>query len=71
MKIGTIIGNHGYKIDADIPIKDVNPTDYNILMITVGKGPEQPRLDKDVLEITIYFFKENKPVAAIYHVHRF
>jgi len=36
-------------------------------VISGRKGPEKMRLDKDALEITRYFFKEKKPVAAICH----
>ncbi len=67
MKTGPITGKHGYEVNADIAFKDVNPADYNILVISGGKGPEKMRLNKDALEITRYFFKENKPVAAICH----
>jgi protease I len=67
MKTGPIIGKHGYEINADIAFKDVNPADYNILVISGGKGPEKMRLDEDALAITRYFFKENKPIAAICH----
>jgi protease I len=67
MKTGPIIGKHGYEINADIIFKDVNPADYNILVISEGKGPEKMRLDEDALAITRYFFKENKPVVAIFH----
>jgi len=64
---GPITGKHGYEINAEVAFKDVNPADYDILVISGGKGPEKMRLDKDALEITRYFFKEKKPVAAICH----
>ena len=64
---GPITGKHGYEINAEVAFKDVNPADYDILVISGGKGPEKIRLDKDALEITRYFFKEKKPVAAICH----
>lgn len=67
MKKGAIKGKYGYEIDVDIAFKDVNPADYNILVISGGKGPEKMRLNKDALEIARHFFKENKPVAAICH----
>jgi protease I len=67
MKKGTITGKHGYLIEVDVAFKDVNPANYDILMISGGRGPEKMRLDKDALEITKHFFKENKPVAAICH----
>lgn len=67
MKKGTITGKHGYPIEVDVAFKDVNPADYDILVISGGRGPEKMRLDNHALEIARYFFKENKPVAAICH----
>lgn len=67
MKKGPITGKHGYEINADVAFKDINPADYDILVISGGKGPEKMRLDESALEIVRYFFKENKPVAAICH----
>lgn len=67
MKKGPIKGKQGYEINADVAFKDINPADYQILVISGGKGPEKMRLDESALEITRHFFKENKPVAAICH----
>jgi protease I len=67
MKKGLITGKHGLQIEADIAFKDINPANYHIVVISGGRGPEKMRLDKNALEITKYFFKENKPVAAICH----
>ena len=67
MEKGPITGKHGYKIDADIAFKDINPADYDLLVISGGKGPEKMRLDKAALEIVKHFFNKNKPVAAICH----
>lgn len=64
---GPITGKQGYKIEADIAFKDINPADYDILVIAGGKGPEKMRLDENALEIVRHFFKENKPVASICH----
>jgi protease I len=67
MKKGTITGKHGIPIEVDVAFKDVHPANYDILVISGGRGPEKMRLDKDALEITKHFFNENKPVAAICH----
>ena len=67
MKKGQIKGKQGYEINADAAFKDINPADYDILVISGGKGPEKMRLDESALEIARHFFKENKPVAAICH----
>jgi len=67
MERGIIRGKHGYEIDADLAFKEVIPSGYDILVLSGGKGPEKIRLDKAALESTRYFFRENKPVAAICH----
>lgn len=67
MKKGPIKGEHGYQMEADVAFKDVNPAEYDILVIAGGRGPEKMRLDNHALEIARYFIKENKPVAAICH----
>jgi protease I len=56
---------HNFTINADL--SKINPADYDGLYITGGRAPEYIRLDKKIIEVTQYFFKENKPVAAICH----
>ena len=46
---------------------DVNPSDYDALLIPGGRAPEYIRLNSKVIEIVKDFFKQNKPVAAICH----
>ncbi|MFP4654497.1 MAG: type 1 glutamine amidotransferase domain-containing protein [Methanohalobium sp.] len=67
MEKGIITGKHGYPANVDLTFNDVNPEDYDILVISGGKAPEKVRLDEKALEITKHFFDRNKPVAAICH----
>lgn len=67
MKKGKITGEYGYSIDVDIDLDDVDPTEYDILILPGGRAPEKLRLLEKALEIARYFFRENKPVAAICH----
>jgi protease I len=67
MKKGPITGKHGLQIEVDVAFKDINPVNYDVLVISGGRGPEKMRLDKDALEITKSFAKENKLIAAICH----
>jgi len=64
---GTIKGKHGYEVQANKALKEVNPDDYGILILPGGKAPETVRKDKNALEIAKYFFQKNKPVSAICH----
>ncbi len=48
-------------------IDEVNPGDYDGLVIPGGRMPEWVRLNEKVLEVVRHFFENNKPVAAICH----
>lgn len=66
-KKGKIRGKHGYEIEVDKTLKDVLPSDYDLLLLPGGNAPETLRKEKAALDIAKEFFKENKIVAAICH----
>jgi len=51
-----IKGKHGYEVNVDKTLKDVNPIDYDLLLLPGGKAPEAVRKEKEVLEIAKDFF---------------
>lgn len=67
IKKGKIKGKHGYEVEVDKTLKEVNPDEYDILILPGGKAPEAIRKEKEAIEIVKYFFKKNKPVSAICH----
>lgn len=67
MKKDTIEGIHDYEVNVDKTFEEVNPDDYDILILPGGKAPKKVRKEDMALEITRIFFKRNKPVAAICH----
>jgi len=67
MKKGQIKGKHGYEVGVDKTLKEVDPNDYDILILPGGKAPEAIRKEKDALEIAKDFFHKNKPVSAVCH----
>jgi protease I len=67
IKKGTIKGKHGYEVKIDKTLKEVNPDDYDILILPGGKAPETIRKDNNALFIAKDFFHKNKPVSAICH----
>jgi protease I len=67
MKKDRIKGKHGYEISVDKTLTEINPGDYDVLVLPGGKAPETIRKDKYALEIAKHFFGKNKPVAAICH----
>jgi len=52
---------------VDITVNEVEPEDYDLLILPGGKAPAQLRKEKKVLEIAEHFVKNNKPVSAICH----
>lgn len=57
----------GYQLQLDTSFEEVNPEEYDGLVIPGGRAPEYLRLDENVLKIVKHFFAANKPVAAICH----
>ena len=64
---GTIKGKHGYEVTVTKTLAEVNPEEYDILVLPGGKAPEAIRKQKKAVEIVQHFFQKNKPVSAICH----
>jgi len=67
MDIGDLTGKHGYKVKVDKRFKDIDPREYDVLIIPGGRAPERVRLDKDALRIVKHFIDSRKPIAVICH----
>lgn len=58
----------GYRFNwVDKEFKEVDPSEYDGLVIPGGRAPEYIRLDENLEKIVRHFFESNKPVAAICH----
>lgn len=64
---GLIFGKHGYEVEANKALRDVDPDDYAVLVLPGGKAPAALRKEAAALEIAQAFFRAGKPVAAICH----
>lgn len=65
--VDTYVEKPAYGIQSQIAFADVNPADYDGLIIPGGRAPEYIRLDASVPAIVRHFFETNKPVGAICH----
>lgn len=63
----TITGQHGYRVDCDLPLYKVNPSDYELLIIPGGQSPERLRLCEEAVDIARTFMDEDRTVIAICH----
>ncbi|GGH74026.1 DJ-1/PfpI family protein [Pullulanibacillus pueri] len=63
----TYTERQGYLLESHVAFKDVDPTEYDGLMIPGGRAPEYIRLDECVQDIVQHFLDNDKPVGAICH----
>ena len=67
---GHIHGEHGYSLEIEKTFDQVNPKDYDLLILPGGSPDGAPRtVSKNIKaqKITKFFFDDNKAVAAICH----
>ena len=57
----------GHNFALNATFDEINPADYDALLIPGGRAPEYLRLNPQVLDITRHFIETNKPIAAICH----
>jgi protease I len=60
-------GLHGYVIEPDMPIPELNPAEYDILIIPGGRAPEKLRLREEAVDLARTFVQDGSLVAAIGH----
>jgi protease I len=60
-------GIHGYRVLPDMPIGEVNPAEYELLLIPGGHSPERLRLREQAVDIARTFMDLERPVAAVGH----
>ena len=57
----------GHNFTLNASFDDINPEEYDALIIPGGRAPEYLRLNEKVLDMVKHFFTSNKAVAAICH----
>lgn len=67
LKRGTISGEYFFKTSANLSFSEVNPKNYNLLIIPGGRAPESIRGNKNVKKIIKYFIDRELPIGAICH----
>jgi protease I len=69
-KKGHIEGEHGYDLEIEKTFDEVDPNDYDLLLIPGGSpdgAPSVVRKDSKAQAIAKSFFSSNKPVSSICH----
>lgn len=57
----------GHNFALTATFADLDPAQYDALVVPGGRAPEYLRLNPAVLDVVRHFFDTNKPVAAICH----
>ncbi len=60
-----VTGLHGYKIDPDLSLREINPNAFDILVLGGGAASERLRLREEALDLARTFLDEGKNVLAI------
>jgi protease I len=63
----TYTEKRGHDFALNATFAELNPRDFDALVIPGGRAPEYLRLNNRLLDMVRYFAEENKPIAAICH----
>jgi protease I len=62
-----LTGTHGYRVEPDAPIHEVNPAEYDVLVLPDGPAAERLRLREEAVDVVRTFMQEGMRVAAVGH----
>lgn len=57
----------GHRVVLNASFAEIEPAQYDALVVPGGRAPEYLRMNPRVIEITRHFLSANKPVAAVCH----
>jgi protease I len=63
----TYLEERGHNFELTATMADIDPTEYDALVVPGGRAPEYLRTYDEVIEAVQHFFEADKPVAALCH----
>ncbi|MGI2731030.1 DJ-1/PfpI family protein [Bacillus cytotoxicus] len=63
----TFTEKRGYQLEAHATFEDVNPEEYDALIIPGGRAPEHIRMHPSFPHLAKHFFEANKPIMILCH----
>lgn len=63
----TYLETRGHDFELNATFDDIDPADYDALVVPGGRAPEYLRTYEEVLDTVRHFFDEEKPVASLCH----
>ncbi|WP_064093291.1 type 1 glutamine amidotransferase domain-containing protein [Rossellomorea aquimaris] len=61
------IGKYGVPITSEYSFKDINPEDYDAILVPGGWSPDKLRRYEDVIKLVQSMNKDKKPIGQICH----
>ncbi len=61
------IGKYGVPVETDYSFKDINPNEYDALLVPGGWSPDKLRRYEEVIDITRRMNDQKKPIGQICH----
>lgn len=61
------VGQHGYTVEADSPIDELNPAEYDLLVIPGGLSAARLRVRENAVAVARTFAEDGKRIVAIEH----
>lgn len=62
-----VAGTHGYRVEPDMTIQDVNTDDFDLLVIPDGSAPEKLRLLGEAVDVARTMVQDGQVVASVGH----
>ena len=62
-----VTGQHGYVVEPDMPMREINPSEYDMLYIPGGASPERLRQREEAVDIARTFIQEDRLVCTVGH----
>ena len=63
----TYLETRGHDFEVDAAIEEIDPAEFDALVVPGGRAPEYLRTYDAVLDVVRHFFEADKPVAALCH----
>jgi protease I len=63
----TYLEERGHDFELTATMDEIDPADYDALVVPGGRAPEYLRTHEEVLDAVGHFFEADKPVAALCH----
>lgn len=60
-------GLHGYTVEPDMPIPELSPSEYDVLVVPGGRAPERLRLREEAVDLARTIAQDGTLIAAVGH----